>query len=258
MSDAKKLKDAYINWISDEFVFTDVNDGYISISTPFIDSMYDNIELFAKLENDKLYLTDLGETIFNLESQGINFSARFKNNNKLLNLTLSDFNVLKNDHDELFIETSVDNFGDAKIRLLQTIMRLNDIPYLVKHNHSIPFNQTVEKLLIDEDIPYFSNFTIPTHLFHAKFDFAIPKTKDTKPKCVRTIATPNSTMQAKAFSYDVQEIQATGRKDTFILLADTKSKPEKLKDVQAITSELKNTEVLDLSNPKETLAALTA
>lgn len=57
-----------MDWITDEFVFQDVSNNYISISTPFIDSIDDNIEILAKLDN--VLLTDLGETIFNLESQG--------------------------------------------------------------------------------------------------------------------------------------------------------------------------------------------
>lgn len=48
MGNATMLKEAYINWVKEEYDFTDVSNGYVAISTPFINSMYDNIEIQLK------------------------------------------------------------------------------------------------------------------------------------------------------------------------------------------------------------------
>lgn len=127
MGNATMLKEAYMNWVKEEYDFTDVSNGYVAISTPFINSMYDNIEISAKVDGNNILLTDLGQTVFDLESQGYLFNRKNSNNYKLLHRTINDFNVQINDNDELFIYTTIQDLGNAKLRLLQTIMRLNDI-----------------------------------------------------------------------------------------------------------------------------------
>lgn len=259
MCNAEKLKEAYIKWIKDEFIFTDLSNEYISISTPFTDSMYDNIELFAKLDGDNITITDMGETIFSLEMQGISFRKNSKPY-KLLETTLSDFSISKNENNELFVTTSFKNFGSAKLRLLQTIMRLNDIPYLIQNHKSISFNELVVQLFEHEEIPYNYETNILANDVYTHFDFTIPiHPKHIKhPKLVRTIARPGDEIQAKAFSFDVQGAQSTGRKDQFILLTDSKNNSKSLDKFYAITAGLKDTYIADISDKEKTKELLTA
>lgn len=259
MCNARKLKDTYIDWIKEEFIFTDLSNEYVSISTPFIDSMYDNIELFAKLNGDNIYITDMGETIFSLEMQGISFRKNSKAF-KLLLATLSDFNISKNESNELFITTSFKNFGSAKLRLLQSIMRLNDIPYLIQNHKSTSFNEIVVQLFQDQEIPYNQETNILANDVYTHFDFAIPSfSKYIKhPKLVRTIARPGDEIQAKAFSFDVQGAQSMGRKEQFILLTDSKNDTKSLDAFHSITANLENTYIADISNTEKTKELLIA
>lgn len=93
MSNAEKLEQIYFKWLQQEYSFTDIDDNYISISTPFIDSNYDNIELFASILGDQIILSDFGYTLFNLKAKGIDVTPVQKNKWRLLQQVLIDFGV---------------------------------------------------------------------------------------------------------------------------------------------------------------------
>lgn len=257
MGNASKLKDAYMNWVKEEYDFTDVSNNYVAISTPFIDSMHDNIEISAKVDGNNILLTDLGETIFNLESQGFLFNRKNTKSYTLLHQTLNDFNI-QIDDGELFVYTTIKDLGNAKIRLLQTIMRLNDIPYLMKNNNGQSFVETAERLLTENDIPFNHGMNIQAGVINPHFDFSISKYKNIHPKFVRAIARPGSNDQTKAFTFDVQELQKENRPERFILMTDSKNNPKSLESMYAITSELSNTEIVDISNKEKAIQQLIA
>lgn len=98
-------------------------------------------------------------------------------------------------------------------------MRLNDIPYLVKNNQGTPFTDTVRLLLKINRILFYAQINIQTKRINAHFDFAISEFENIHPKLIRTITRPGSTDQAKAFTFDVQEVQATRCNEQFILFS---------------------------------------
>ena len=132
MAKANILENSYYNWLKKELDFKDISDGYISISTPFIDTNYDNISLFANF-TDKNHVTvsDFGYTVFNLEELDININKRNKTVWSIFESTLNSFGVT-NDNGNLSITTTLDKFLIAKTRLLNAILRLNDLVYLSK------------------------------------------------------------------------------------------------------------------------------
>ena len=68
MGKATLLENAYYKWLKEELIFSDIEDGYVSISSPFVDTNFDNINLYAKfLNEDNIEVSDFGYTIFNLE-----------------------------------------------------------------------------------------------------------------------------------------------------------------------------------------------
>lgn len=79
MSNATLLENAYYKWLKKELIFTDVEQDYVSISTPFIDTNFDNINLYARIINqDQVEVSDFGYTITNLEDLGIALNRRSK------------------------------------------------------------------------------------------------------------------------------------------------------------------------------------
>lgn len=136
MAKANILENSYYNWLKKELDFKDISDGYISISTPFIDTNYDNISLFANF-TDKNHVTvsDFGYTVFNLEELDININKRNKTVWSIFESTLNSFGVT-NDNGNLSITTTLDKFPIAKTRLLNAILRLNDLVYLSKEGYA--------------------------------------------------------------------------------------------------------------------------
>lgn len=137
-------------------------------------------------------------------------------------------------------------------------MRLNDIPYLIQKNHGQSFVDTAENLLIKNEIPFTNGLNIQAGLINPHFDFAISRYRKIHPKLVRAIARPGSQDQTKAFTFDVQELQKENRTEKFILMTDSKNKPETLEMMYAITAELPNTEIVDISNKEKAIKQLIA
>lgn len=128
------LENSYYQWLKKELVFSEIGNNYAAISTPFFDSNFDNINLYAKfIDSTHIEVSDFGYTISNLEESGITLDRRSKVAWRIYNNVLNDFGISRDD-EALVIRASLDKFPVAKNRLLQGIMRINDISYLVKEN----------------------------------------------------------------------------------------------------------------------------
>lgn len=65
MSLSSTLKESYNTWLKKELVFSEVGNRYVSISTPFVDTNYDNINLYAHYVNqDEIEVSDFGYTLY--------------------------------------------------------------------------------------------------------------------------------------------------------------------------------------------------
>lgn len=225
MSNSQLLQQAYFKWLMAEYEFKDLNNEFISISTPFVDNNYDNIEIFAtmyKLNNvDYIKITDFGETLFNLENNGISFNKRMTKKRSIFDATVNSFGISFNpENSELFIETTLDKFPLAKTRLLQSIMRINDLNYLSKDNSKTAFSEEVYSFLRSKDVVFTPSIEIPgQNGVSSYFDLAIPNNKKGE-RLVKTIARPNDINQAKIFHYDVTSVLSSRPKSLFIYLGN--------------------------------------
>lgn len=217
MGNAALLENSYYKWLKEELVFSDIEDDYVSISSPFVDTNFDNINLYAKfLNKDNIEVSDFGYTIFNLEEAGIHLDKRSKVAWRVYNTALTDFGVTR-EGENLLIRTSLDNFAVAKNRLIQAIMHINDIAYLSKDNVKEAFNGIIESFLIKEKVLYTPNVEIPNENgASSHFDFSIPSRTGVE-RLIKTSARPNDPNYAKVFNYDVKAT-APSRKAEFIYI----------------------------------------
>lgn len=217
MGKASLLENAYYKWLKKDLVFSDMKDDYVSISSPFVDTNFDNINLYAKfINNDNIEVSDFGYTIFNLEESGIHLDKRSKVAWRIYNTALTDFGITRVG-DALLIRTSLDKFPIAKNRLIQAIMRINDIAYLSKGNVKEAFNDIIERFLIKENVLYTPNVEIPNENgASSHFDFSVPSRSGVE-KLIKTSARPNDPNYAKVFNYDVKATFPS-RKANFIYL----------------------------------------
>ena len=135
MITAEELKDNYISWIRKSYDYSQLDNGVIRIDTPFMDNMSDGIIIYAVQNSDNtLMLTDDGWTLDNLKSHGV-FVNKSKPRKKLLEKQLKIYGITL-DNNDLMITTELKKFAEAKHRLLQAILFVNDMFIWHKLNRS--------------------------------------------------------------------------------------------------------------------------
>lgn len=223
-STSSKLKNLYMDWLKNELIFTDVANDYVSISTPFLDTNYDNIELFAKfITKNKIEITDFGYTLYNLEEAGLKVSKRSKTVYRIFEQILTDFGVSFSNNNALTITVDSKRFAIAKNRLLQAIMRINDLLYLEKNNIKSSFNEMISDFFIAKNIPFIPDLEIAGYNgTSSHFDFSLPLPAGNE-RLIKTVARPNDINQAKIFNFDVRETSHV-RQATFSLVLNNVEK----------------------------------
>ena len=230
-----------MNWLKEELIYEDVGYDYISISTPFVDSNYDNINLYAKfIARDKIEISDFGYTLYNLEEAGIVLTRRAKTIYSIFEKTLTSFGVTCS-NDVLSIVTDLTNFPIAKNRLLQAILRINDLIYLSKNTVTSSFNDIITELFIDQEILYTPDIEIVgPNGTSSHFDFSIPLPAGNE-RLIKTAARPNDIHQVIIFNFDVRETSLIRNSSFIFILNDEKTK---------IKAEVKSHALLGLDKAK--------
>lgn len=241
MDNATKLNSLYMDWVKKDFEYSNLTKDYVSISTPFIDNNYDNINLYASfIDENTIIVSDFGYTLYNLEEQGIELRPKFKTAWKIFNDIISTFGV-NYDNSSLTIKVPLDKFPIAKSRLLQAIMRINDISYLNKNNIIESFNEIVSAFFRKSNVLYTPSFEIPNSFGTSSyFDFSIPNKND-KERLVKTISRPGDINQAKIFNFDVKATKPV-RDSKYILLVNDSNK-------KSLTSSLVSTALHEIDKP---------
>ncbi len=119
-------KSTYLSWMDRNIQEIRVNDKTTRLVFPFLDFCNDHIEISIADDLTKVIVSDDGETIANLFLSGIEVNANGKYKSILQEVTIL-YGVTITTDKELIISCSQTNFGNAINRLLQCIMKLNDI-----------------------------------------------------------------------------------------------------------------------------------
>lgn len=168
--------DEYYQWLKDRtFVQKDDLTEWYVINTPFVGAFNDGIDIYAKnIGNNKVLFSDNGETIYNLELQGINLNLS-KNRRSLLDGILLNYGI-KCMNDELIIETQFEKFSQAKHNLISSILEISDFYLLNKNNISTIFKEDVRSYLEKNELIYTPDFISKGQTgLEFNFDFQIAK-----------------------------------------------------------------------------------
>ncbi len=154
MSWAKNLVSDYYTWLKEKtFIQQDNSSEWALISTPFIGVFNDGIELYARKADNKITLSDNGETLNNLSLLGIEFNNRSKKRVDLLHRILRNYGVgIVNG--ELLLEASEKNFSQKKHNFLSALVEINDFQQISKHNVASIFKDDVASYLDELEIIY--------------------------------------------------------------------------------------------------------
>ena len=148
---------SYYDWLKNNTaVDHDKDTGWSIISTPFTGMFNDMIEIYIKIEGDKILLSDDGVTLGNLETIGVNVS-KSPNRQRIFQSILLNYGV-KFTESELISECTIKEFPKKKHLFLESLIGINDMFMLSKENVTSVFKDDVEEYLIEMGIIYTRDF----------------------------------------------------------------------------------------------------
>jgi len=186
----RNLVDSYIQWLKEGLAAVEIEgegETY-EITTPFLDRHNDHLQIFIRLENGKVILTDGGYTLTDLAISG--FELTSSKRLELLNSVLNGFGI-KMDGDSLVVETNEKHFGKKKHDLLQAMLAINDFFYISRPMVRTLFKEDVERYLESLEVRYTRDIKFPGKSgFDHFFDFVIPPSKTRPERILKAINRP--------------------------------------------------------------------
>ncbi len=211
INDIRNLLDNYLVWLRDKTVLKEV-EGWIEITTPYLDRHNDYLQIYAKKQESGYLLTDDGYIIGDLERSGCKLGSSKRQ--ALLKTTLNGFGVQLQEG-RLEVSAAPENFALRKHNLVQAMLAINDMFYLAEPMVASLFLEDVAAWLDLNDIRYTPNvkFTGKSGYDH-HFDFVIPRSRQQPERILKAINRPGrDTAQAVAFSWiDTKEIRPSDSK----------------------------------------------
>ncbi|MGI6353755.1 MAG: DUF1828 domain-containing protein [Lentisphaeria bacterium] len=163
----------YYDWLREKTAIQpDVLSGWTTITTPFTGMFNDPIEIFAKLTDGKMILSDDGQTLYNLDLAGVNITRSAKRKEHF-DAILLNYGVV-NENNELQVSGFEKDFNQKKLNLLSAIIEISDMAMLSSTNVSSLFREDVKKFLDEQGIIYTPQFIAKgTTGIEFAFDFQI-------------------------------------------------------------------------------------
>jgi Domain of unknown function DUF1828./Domain of unknown function DUF1829. len=194
---------------------------------PILDRHNDALQIYLKKEGSDLILTDDGYTIRDLTLSG--FELNTEKRKKLFDSILKGFGV-KQENDELIVESNFENFPQKKHNFIQAILAINDLFILSSPNVESFFREDVERFLNLNLIRF-----IPSVKFTGKsgfdhyFDFVIPASRHNSERVIRTLnKATRQNITSLIFSWnDIKDVRTISSKMLVVLNdVDYKINPE--------------------------------
>ncbi len=219
MNEMHDLIESYFSWLKDKTILRQMDD-WVGITTPHLDRHNDHIQIYARMDNGKIIISDDGYTITDLEQSGCRLDSPKRQ--KLLNIALNGFGV-KLIGEELQVHATPDDFPRRKHNLLQAMLAINDMFYLATPYVASIFYEDVVDWLKLSGIRFVPNvkFTGKSG-FDYLFNFAIPGFQENPERVLQLINNPSKESATKFFTawFDTRENRPQDSK-AYALLNDT-------------------------------------
>lgn len=220
----------YYEWLKDKtFIQEDIHTDWFLINTPFLGAFNDAIEIYARKDKTHLDLSDNGETMSNLELQGLSIQSS-KTRKAILNTILLNYGV-RLEKNELIIKTGIENFSQSKHNFLLAILEINDLYVLSKHNVASAFKEDVRQYLDSEKIIYTPDF-ISKGITGLEFNFDFQIAGRDKEIVIKSFNTINKS-SLSAFLFSWEDIKPVREKST----------KKEVKAIAFINDEIDNKEI---------------
>ena len=162
--------------------------GWVEITTPYLDRHNDYLQIYARRENGGFVLTDDSYVVSDLESSGCNLETPKRR--ALLTQTLNGFGVRLNDK-AIEVKATQENFPSRKHSLIQAMLAVNDLFYLAEPMVASLFYEDVIAWLDLSEIRYTPKIKFTGQSgYDNLFDFVIPKSKVQPERILQAINRP--------------------------------------------------------------------
>lgn len=218
----QRLTDNYWVWLKAETTLQEVN-GWVEITTPFLDRVNDHVQLYARLEGESITLTDDGYTIQELATAGCDLTKRRR---MLLEQVLNGFGV-QLDENRLVVRASRANFPQKKHNLIQAVLAAGDLFYTASATVENLFFEDVQDWLTSTDIRFTPRVKFSGRSgYDHSFDFVIPASRKAPERLVQAVNHPDKgRAQATTFSWlDTREVRSPDSR-LYVILNDTDRPP---------------------------------
>lgn len=183
----QELVDAYVQWLKQNITVKDIN-GWIELTTPFLDRHNDHLQIYVKILGDEIILTDDGYILSDLEMSGCDVATPRRR--ELLETTLAGFGVELQDG-SLTARATRASFPQKKHALVQAMLAVNDLFMTSRSTVRSLFIEDVEQFLVSYQIRYVASVQITgrSGLAH-RFDYVIAGWHEVPERLVEAINHP--------------------------------------------------------------------
>lgn len=187
--DIQKMIDEYARWLKSEITFERIGE-YFEITTPYLDSANDYLQIYVRQDGEDLFFTDDGYTINSLKMGGFQFTPPRKAH---LNRILSQYGV-KLCGDELTTKATPRDFPQKKHLLIQAMLRVDDMFAMSKSKVASLFLDDIQEFFAEKDIYYSENVQFTgTSGFSHSYDFLLQRTRNKPERLCQAVNVPNKT-----------------------------------------------------------------
>ncbi|MEO6330016.1 MAG: DUF1829 domain-containing protein [Ginsengibacter sp.] len=197
----KELIDSYIGWLKGKISYKEI-DGHFEVTTPFVNHINDQIQFYLKRdERDRIFMTDDGDTINNLEMAGVDISAPGRQ--KELHSILNGFGVMLKGN-ELSIMATSSTFPMRKHNFIQALLSVDDLFIVASPKVESFFLEDVTYFLQQNSIRFSPNIILQgKSSFQHKFDFLIPSSSKAPERIIKVVSSPKKqNIIAQLFAFE--------------------------------------------------------
>lgn len=223
----QQLISEYIEWLKNEITFEKVGE-YFEITTPYLDSSNDYVQIYVREQDGEIYFTDDSYTLQNLKSFGLKLTPARK---QALQQILFQYGVtLKGD--ELTMKAPAKQFAQKKHLFLQAILRVDDMFSISKERVSSYFLDDIKDFFDNKQIYYSDNVQfIGKSGFQHNYDFLLQRNKYHPERLCIAINNPSrTTMGSALFSWDDTKPSRRSDSQLIVFLNDVKNVPKNVEE----------------------------
>lgn len=173
----QQLINEYTTWLKKEITFDKIGE-YYEITTPYLNTENDYLQIYVRQSDDNIYFTDDSFTLNNLKMNGLQLTPARKSH---LNKILYQYGIELN-RDELVTKSSIANFAKKKHLFIQAMLRIDDIFSMSRQKVSSFFLDDIQDFFDEKEIYYTNNIQFMGKSgFTHNYDFLFQRSK-TKPE----------------------------------------------------------------------------